>query len=284
MGEAGEDADDLDVALYAHPFVVAVEFGEIVPYRQAELARHFPVAREQVEGEIFFPLDIGILEKRDQVVGQRAVDGVLEVDDARIGAVGDVHQVARVIIAVDEDFWFREVDRDDLVENGRQRGFFFGIERDALVAGDVPVGEQHQLVAQQFVGIRGQLARTAGGLDGEQGADRVGVQVRGGERGAIGRAQFVEIGRIAEIGHEQKTLLGVFSQDFGDVDAGGAEQAGDDKPGFTVFVLGRRVHDDQAGMTGNGGGGGVLRREKYPEITAETGIGRSGCNFVAGVG
>ena len=86
MAQAGEDAEHLDVALHAHPLEVAVEVGELRTHGQAELLSGFPVADQHVEDEVLVPADVGVLEQRHQVVGDRAVDGVLEVDDAGVGA------------------------------------------------------------------------------------------------------------------------------------------------------------------------------------------------------
>ncbi|MPN51187.1 hypothetical protein SDC9_198829 [bioreactor metagenome] len=70
-------------------------------------------------------------------------------------AIGDAHQVARVEVAMDKDPGFGEIDRNDLVEGGHQRGFVLGVQAHALVAADVPLGEEHQFPAQQGFGIVG---------------------------------------------------------------------------------------------------------------------------------
>jgi hypothetical protein len=47
MVEAREDAEHLELPLYAHPFEIAPELGEIAAHRQAALARALPVANAQ---------------------------------------------------------------------------------------------------------------------------------------------------------------------------------------------------------------------------------------------
>ena len=111
VAEAGEDAEHLDLPLRAHPLVVAVEVVEVGVNRQAGLARHFPVADDEIELVLLVPRDVRVAVERDEVVGDRAVDGVLKVDDAGVGRVGTVddHQVARVVVAVHEDLRLGEV-------------------------------------------------------------------------------------------------------------------------------------------------------------------------------
>ena len=50
------------MALHAHPFVVAVELGEILAHRQAQAAA-VSAAAQHVEDETFFPVDVGVLNR-----------------------------------------------------------------------------------------------------------------------------------------------------------------------------------------------------------------------------
>src|SRR5574343_1979931 len=81
--QAAEDAEHLEVTLQAHQFVLAPEGAEILAHRQAGGAGLFSVADDPVDFLFFFPGDEGVAEQRDDVVADRAADGILKVDDAR---------------------------------------------------------------------------------------------------------------------------------------------------------------------------------------------------------
>ena len=82
--QAAEDAEHLQVALQAHPFDRAVELAEVVVDRQAGLARRLPVAHRQVEHELLVPGEEGVAHQAGDVVGDRAVHRVLEVEHAGV--------------------------------------------------------------------------------------------------------------------------------------------------------------------------------------------------------
>ena len=94
------------MALYAHPFEPAVELVEFGRNGQSCGAGFFPVADDQVQHEFFFPFDEGIAQQRHQVVGNRAVQGILEIKHAR--PAGRQHQVADDVVAVDEHLRLRQ--------------------------------------------------------------------------------------------------------------------------------------------------------------------------------
>ena len=93
------------MALHAHEFVPAVEGVELGGHGQAGGAGFFPVADDEVESEFFFPFDKGVAQQGDEIVADRAVQGVLEVENA--GAAVGKHDVAHDKVAVDEDFGLR---------------------------------------------------------------------------------------------------------------------------------------------------------------------------------
>ncbi len=47
-----------------------------------------------------------------------------------------------MVVAVDEDLRLRQIVGEDLLEDGAQGRILLFVERDAEVAGDVPVGEE----------------------------------------------------------------------------------------------------------------------------------------------
>ena len=75
--------------------------------RQAGAARALPVAHRPVDLPLLVPRDVRVAQQRHEVVGDRAVHRVLEIEDAGIGLRH--HQVARMVVAVDEDARLREV-------------------------------------------------------------------------------------------------------------------------------------------------------------------------------
>lgn len=122
MGEAGKQTDDLQVALHATPFEFAVEIVDLRRYRQTGGAGFLPVTHHQIEHELFVPVDKGIAQQRDKVVGQRAVHRVLEVEQRR--TLGGQHQIAHGEVAMHEQLL--------LAIYRRQQGLQTGIPQLAL--------------------------------------------------------------------------------------------------------------------------------------------------------
>ena len=85
-----EDARHLQVALQAHPLDRAVELAEVGVHRQAGLARLLPVAHGDVEHELLVPAQEGIAHQAGDVVGDRAVHRVLEVQHAQARSAASV--------------------------------------------------------------------------------------------------------------------------------------------------------------------------------------------------
>ena len=259
MAEPGENAQHFHMALHAHPFVVAEEFAEIGGDRQPRLACLLPVANQPVEGQVLVPLDIGILQQRDHVVADRAIHGILEIDDARIAGAVDPHQVARVIVAMHEDLRFRQIHGQDALEDDAQSLPFVIGENQLMVLRQKPLREQVKLPPQQRRVIVGQRAGAAGLLDFHQRGDGVGIE----RRGVVG-VERLQVGAVAEIGKQQEAALEILRQDLRHMSSGGLEQLLHVQPGTAVFVCRRRVHHDARRA--------VVQR--HTKIAAETGIGR----------
>src|ERR1022692_1203756 len=107
MIEPCEDAQHLELTLHAHPFEVSPERAEIRCDRQPARPRPLPVARRPVDLQRFVPFDVSIAQQRDQVVGNRSENGILEIQYAWI-RIAD-HQVAGMVIAMHVDARLREV-------------------------------------------------------------------------------------------------------------------------------------------------------------------------------
>ena len=267
MVEAGKNAKYLELALRAHPFVIPVESVEIGPYRQTGGTRGFPVTDDEIEFLCFFPGDVGIPVKRNEVVGNRPVHRILEVENARIGGSGrisghrrlsDEHQIARVVVPMDKDLRLRQIVIEERSENGAQIGHLTGVERKTEVPGDIPVRKQVEFSLQQRAVVHGQNAGAAGALECDERG--VGVTVERGRRLCV---EYIQVGGAAEVGEQQKSLFKVGGEHFGNMDARLMKQRRDADERAAVFVFRRGIHDDARRAVG----------QIQAKITAETGVG-----------
>src|SRR5487761_2371752 len=64
--QAREDAEDLELALNAHPLVIAPELREVGRYGQSGLSCALPVADRPVELALLAPFDVGVAQQRHQ--------------------------------------------------------------------------------------------------------------------------------------------------------------------------------------------------------------------------
>ena len=254
--QAREDAQHLEMALHAHPLIVAVETGKIVSYRQPGLARLFPVADQPVERFRFFPADIGILEQRRQVVGDRAIYRILKIEDA--GIRFGCHQVARMIVAMHIYARLRQIAGEDATEAFFQRAPLAIAKRHAEMFGDVPLRKQVEFAAQQRFVVRRQFFFIRGELDFDQGVG--GRTVKFTRRITVQRLQ---VGGTAQVGQQQKTLPQVLRIHVRHMRPRRFEQLGDMQKRAAVLVLRRSVHHDERPPI----------RESGAKIAAEAGIG-----------
>jgi hypothetical protein len=113
--EPAENPEHLDVPLQTH---------EVEPAQELRFARvEFESGAQQLLAILQCPAshprcgpsDITILEQGHEVVSHRTRDCILEVDDPGI-AVGQQHQVARVIITVHEGYGLRQRGRCESLE------------------------------------------------------------------------------------------------------------------------------------------------------------------------
>src|SRR5262245_54805012 len=104
--QAREDADRLEMALHAHQ----VEPAQELALARTDLDACRPGRRTKLQGpcahSLRWPRDIAVTQQRNEIVGDRSADGVLEIEDARVLAVSRAvadHEIARVVVAMDED-------------------------------------------------------------------------------------------------------------------------------------------------------------------------------------
>ena len=137
--------------MQAHQLVFAPEVAEVLAHRQAGGTRLFPVADDPVDFLFLLPGDEGVAEQRNHVISDRAIDGVLKVDDTgrqrRLAL--DKHQVARHEVAVHEDLGLVQRRIDQELEGPVEHLFFVAGKFEAQMAADEPFGKEVKLAAQQ---------------------------------------------------------------------------------------------------------------------------------------
>src|SRR5690606_37339982 len=116
MTEPRENAGGLEVPLHAHELETREEL------LLAKTAEQLTVERgEMGQRPVAYPLrgpaDVAVLEQGHEIVGERTLDGILEVEDSGVGRLGD-HEVARMIIAMHEHPRLVERVRDEQVAAG----------------------------------------------------------------------------------------------------------------------------------------------------------------------
>ena len=153
-------------------------------------ARALPVAHRPVDLPLLVPLDVGVAQQRHEVVGDRAVHRVLEIEDAGIGLAH--HQVARVVVAVHEDARLREIVVED------ERGTPAASVSRCAASSAMPrclatyqSGKSSSSRAQQRLVVGRQRAVARGLLPADQRVDRVAV-----ERRRRRRVERLEVGRV----------------------------------------------------------------------------------------
>ena len=140
---------------------------------------------------------------------------------------------------MNEDGCLCQVIGEQLLENAAQGGFLGSIETDAEMFGDIPIRKEIEFPFEQGVVIVGQNAGAAGALDVDQRS--IGLLVEFWCRCFVERA---EIGGVAKVSEEEKSLCQIFGEDCWRIDASGTEQRPDLEERSTIFMLGRSIHDD----------------------------------------
>src|SRR5690606_4935783 len=245
MRQPREDAQHLELALDAHPFVVAIEIAEVPGNRQPGRPGGLPVAHHPVDLAFLGPVDIRVAEQRNRVVGDRALDRILEVDDARPALLED-HQVAAVVVAMHMDDRLREDIVEQLVERRAQAVLLVVAERDATMAGDVPLGIKRELAREQRAVVGREAARPARRLDLHERRARLPVEP---VRFATGvDTQALQIGGVAEILEQHEAPFEIGGEDARHAHAGGREHFRGVDEGGAVLGGRRRVHCDDAAL------------------------------------
>ena len=235
------------MALHAHELDVAVEVAEVGGHGDARLAGLLPIADRGVEHEALVPGDEGVAQERGDVVAERTVERVLEVEDAG-HRIGD-HQVARHEVAVHEDEGLAAVG----VENGLGGHpppllLLLG-PLDAAVAAHVPGREELELALQDLAAVGGKHVRAGDLLPRDE---RRGGTVH--EFAGVVLVEDVKIGLPAEVGEQHEAMVRVGFEDFGGVEARLVpQQAVDlDEGSEALGRLALGIHGDEAAAVGGG--------------------------------
>ncbi len=165
-GKAREDPQHLELPLGSHPLEIPIEIGEIAADWQPLGAGLLPIADRPIDDAFLVPSDVGVAQERDEIVGDRAVDRVLKIENSRAGLAD--HEVARVVVTVHEHPRLREVVIEDRRKRFLQRLELCRVELAAQLARYVPVGEEAKLLLEQFPAVIGQQSGTAQQLDTQQ--------------------------------------------------------------------------------------------------------------------
>lgn len=164
--DTGEDANYLQVALHAHQVAGAEEVLEAWRQRDTGPGRLLPVTVQRGMHARLRPTDEGVLVQAGDIIGDRAVQGVLEIEDTRVGLAE--HQVARHIVAMDEHPRLLQRAAYQQVADPLPAGQRLALQFHAEVAGQVPVGEQLQLAAQHRFVVGRQDTGDIDLLEGDQ--------------------------------------------------------------------------------------------------------------------
>ena len=144
-----------------------------------------------------------------------------------------------MVVAVYINARLSQVVGDDTVKYLLQFGLLLVGQGDAQMLVDVPLREEFEFAAQQGGIVGRQFVCARGELDFNQRIGRRAVQM-----GSIFTSQGLQIGGVAEIRQQQKSLRQILGIDMGDMRACRLEQARDVQKRAAVFVFGRGIHDD----------------------------------------
>ena len=150
---------------------------------------------------------------------------------------------------------------DDLFEGIVQYLALGGVQRHLAVLGHVPLGEQLQFAPQQRTVVGWQHTLARGLLPLHQGLHR--IQVQGQWRRLCG-VNHLHHGLVTQVAQQHEAVGLIPGQHLGGFQSSVLHQAGHVHKRLAVFLVGRGVHDDQAGAG----------RVVHAQVAAKTRIGR----------
>ena len=216
MVQAGEDAEDLQVALHAQPVRIAQEAGDVGDGQAGCKGARVVTTQPGVHASLG-PAEEGIAQQADRIVGDRSDHHVLEIEHRR--AIRHRHQVARHVIAVRRHARLRQRVVHQSPLRQLQALGIAAVEFDAEVAAQIPVLEQPGVALQQRLaehhGVFGQRDR----LQDQQLGDRA-VDVRVGIRSV----DHLRHRRAAEVFQQQEAGVDIAVEHARHAHAAGLQQ------------------------------------------------------------
>ncbi len=165
------------------------------------------------------------------------------------------HEIARVIVPMDEHRRLRERLDDEELERARDRFLLVAGECEAEMLRGEPLRHQHHLAHQHFAVVRRELGGGHAGPSSGCPPARQSVAVQ--RIRVVAGLEAREVLRGAEVFEQQQAALGVHLVKVRNVDTRRFQEAGDLHIGPNVFLARGRVHDDE----------GALRRPEGAENT-----------------
>jgi FeS assembly SUF system regulator len=216
------------------------------------------------------PGDVTVAQQGDQVIGDGAAHGILEIDDGRIhqqpigrGGFGrlDAEQIAAVEIPMHEGARLLLGGGREECERRVDDGLLDRARLETQVALQKPDWQQVHFIQQALAVVSGQAVDRCRALHPQQGLH--GLRVK---RLDAGVGQLRQQGARAKVLHQHETLALVERKYLRRVQTRVAQARSDVQPRAEVFLARRRIHEDATGMAIGSGA--------YPPIAAETGIFR----------
>ncbi|MNH15039.1 hypothetical protein D3C79_746450 [compost metagenome] len=270
MADTGEDADHLQVALHTHQVAGTLERLEVGLHRDAGSLRLLPVVAQPAFDPRLRPAEEGVLEQAGDVVGDRAVHGILEVQHSGVGRA--LHQVARHVVAVHQNLGLGECAVDQQLADSLPGGFLGIAEGQAKLTAHVPLREQLDFTAQQRIVVAGQRRVHRQALERQQRVDGIGEQAVG----VVG-INDIKVCLVAQVTQQQEATLQVLGMDQRHVHAGAGQQVVDGDERSAVFLRRWCIHDHEAVA-------GALPAEITTEAGIAAGRGQAACgHFAPGV-
>ena len=152
------------------------------------------------------------------------------------------HQIARHEVAVHIHAGCGQVALRYGLEGFVQHLALGAVDLQLPMLGEVPIGEQRQLAMQQSGVIGGQHAGATALLQRQQRVD--GPQIKALVSLRVITVDHLHHGVCANVVQQHEALRFVPGQDAGSVQTCVLHQTRNAHKGFTVFFVGRRIHDD----------------------------------------
>ena len=238
--QSREDAEHLQLPLDAHPFEVAPECAEVRSDGQLRGACTLPIADRPVQLLLLVPLDVRIAQQRHEVIRDRPVNGILEIQDARI-RVSSPSGCANGSRGGRKRAAARGCSRAPIRTRARARVALRRVERDAEMPRDVPVRERD--AARAAAARRRRRAACARATRAARGSARRSRRCTASAPTARPAPPRYVV--VAEVGQQQEAAIEVGREYLRRVHARVDQQPGnvDERP--AVLLARRGVHGDQ---------------------------------------